>query len=305
MKAFILCAGYGNRLKPYSDLKPKPLFPVLNKPVLGHILDHLEHHGIRSFALNTHHLGKQIESYVNSLKKRTCEFQIYPENPILGTGGGIKNIRDFVFGQDSFLVHNGDVINDIDLDAVIRFHQRHQPLATLVLTHSPAFNTVYFDTENRIVAIGGASKENKSSINNLTFTGIIVINTAIFELFPDKTAFPITDFYLKALSEMPGQLMAYIHRGYWADTGTPESYLKLHRDILVNNSITLPSSPAIHNNLYSGDNVNFAANVKLEGYNSIGRDCRIGEGVHLENCVMWPGSRALEGTTHRNEIIVG
>ena len=123
MKALVLAAGLGTRLRPFSEHTPKPLFTLDGRPLLGRIIDQLIAAGARTIAVNTHHLAEQIEAYL-AAEPFAARIILRHEPAILGTGGAIRNTAD-IWGTAPFVVVNGDVATDIDLAAVYRYHAGH------------------------------------------------------------------------------------------------------------------------------------------------------------------------------------
>jgi aminoglycoside/choline kinase family phosphotransferase/dTDP-glucose pyrophosphorylase len=221
MKALILSAGLGTRLRPYTELTPKPLFSVNGRTLLDRIILQLHQAGCRAIRVNTHHLHDRIETYLAGrhypIPVSTCY-----EPEILGTGGAIRNLAAF-WDRAPFIVINCDILTDIDLRAVYDFHCRHKAPATLVLTDAPEFNTVSVDRNNTI--IGFDMKYNSADDpRQLTFTGIQVVDPGILDLIPDKLFVHSIDVY-RHLIDAGTPPMAYVATGNrWADIGTPERF---------------------------------------------------------------------------------
>ena len=139
MKALILAAGFGIRLLPFTKNTPKALFPVSGRPLLDTIILNLENAGCKAIIINTHHLYKEIDSYL-ARKKYAIPVITRYEPEILGTGGAIKNVADF-WDDNPFMVINSDIVTDINLKKVYDFHLNHKHPATLFPHHSPGFKT--------------------------------------------------------------------------------------------------------------------------------------------------------------------
>jgi len=183
MKAVILAAGFGKRLRPLTDYLPKVLMPILGVPAIDHVLKRLLLQGVRQVGVNAHYRSGQVRSHLESTwqKKNTNEVSlanlnkanlnvevcVAHEEEILGTGGAIYNFRDFIRGEELFWVHNGDIISDIDLASALHFHQARKPLATLILWDYPPINTVSMDREGNITSL--FSKPPASSTSSAPF----------------------------------------------------------------------------------------------------------------------------------------
>jgi NDP-sugar pyrophosphorylase family protein/aminoglycoside/choline kinase family phosphotransferase len=236
MKALILAAGLGTRLRPYSENTPKPLFTIANRPLLDIIISDLIDSGCKAIIVNTHHLPQKIDSYL-ARRKYPIPITTRHEPHILGTGGAIKNVADF-WGNSPFMVINSDIITDIDFKGVYEFHSNHYHPVTLVLHNDPEFNTVAlnedgfvhgFDEGFQNTAPSNSTVKRLKSFPSkeyirLTFTGIQVLNPELLELIPDNAFFSIIDCYKKLLSQNK-KICAYISKSrYWKDLGTPERY---------------------------------------------------------------------------------
>ncbi len=236
MKALILAAGLGTRLRPYSENTPKPLFTVAKRPLLDIIISNLIDSGCKAIIVNTHHLHQEIDAYL-SLKKYPIPVTTRHEPDILGTGGAIKNVDDF-WDNTPFMVINSDIVTDIDFKGVYEFHLDHCHPATLVLHNDPEFNTVALNKDGFIQdfderfsitdpsgsTINGSTPFEFKDYKRLTFTGIQVLDPELLELIPDNVFFSIIDCYKKLLSQNK-KICAYITKdNYWKDLGTPERY---------------------------------------------------------------------------------
>ena len=259
MKALILAAGLGTRLMPHTECLPKPLFPINGRPILDIILRQLITAGIDGIIVNTHHLHQQIAEFI--------ERQNYPasvvtrhEESILGTGGAIKNVADFL-GDQPFLVINSDILTDIDLQAVMAFHQARPYPATMVMHDYPEFNNVWVDAKGFVTRFAGSGLVNGAfipeSLESLAFTGIHVLDPSIMKWIPDNRFVSIIDVYQDMLRSGL-KIKAYISAGHhWRDMGTPLSFFEAACDIsapfaFANAFGSPPSAPVVRTPL-SGD----------------------------------------------------
>jgi len=223
MKAMILAAGLGSRLRPFTINTPKPLFPVAGRPLLDIIICSLQDAGCKAIIINTHHLYEKIDSFLAGRKYSIPIFTRY-EPLILGTGGAIKNVADF-WDDQPFMVVNSDILTDIDLRDVYDFHLNHKYPATLVLHDCKEFNNVLISNEGFIRGLyEEKSNENIGYGRKLAYTGIQVLDPKILDFIPDGLFSSIIDAYRELI--FSGQrLKAFIaQKHYWKDIGTPESY---------------------------------------------------------------------------------
>ncbi len=223
MKAMILAAGLGTRLLPFTESTPKPLFTISGRPLLDIIIHSLQSAGCEAVIINTHHLHKNIDSFLASQQYAIPIYTLH-EPVILGTAGAIKNAAYF-WDTQPFMVINSDIVTDIDLRKVYDFHLSHNHHASLVLHDCAEFNNVLVDKNDFITGFQGQGKEaNAGHTRKLTFTGIQVLDPEILELIPDRIFSSSIGVYRKLI--LSGKkIKAYISKKYyWKDIGTPQRY---------------------------------------------------------------------------------
>ena len=214
MKALILSAGFGTRLLPYTQKIPKPLFTLMSKPILEHVINKLVDNGCDQILINTHHLHDQINVFVSELNA-PVPIQVLHEPVILDTGGAIANARSFLKDAPFFVI-NSDIISNIDLSRVYAFHTQSKSLATLVLHDHKNFNKVNINDEGYI-------QNFHSKTDGLAFTGIQVLSPQIFDYFPHQKTFSSIAVYQRLSHEK--QVIAFVEKNlFWSEIGTPASY---------------------------------------------------------------------------------
>ncbi len=230
MKALILAAGFGTRLLPYSAHTPKPLFPVDGRPLLDIMIRNLEQAGCRAIMVNTHHLAKEINSFI-AAQSYSIPIQTRYEPKILGTGGAIKNAADF-WGKQPFIVVNSDIVTDLDFKKLYKFHIEHPYPATMVLCNNDRFNSVSLNHEGFITGF----QNDRSAQNNtgqLTFTGIQVLDPRVLDVIPANHFSSSIDAYRKLMAS-GDKIMAFIPGGFfWQDIGTVEQYRRINLEKLT------------------------------------------------------------------------
>lgn len=223
MKAMILAAGHGTRLRPYTDHTPKPLFSIAGRPLLDVIIGMLQKAGCRAVIINTHHLHHQIETFIAS-RRYGIEITTRHEPQILGTGGAIKNVADF-WDDQPFMVINADIVADVDLAAIYRAHCRRHPAATLVLCDDPAFNSVAVEQNQWITAFHTPSRDRGRPPEGLfTFTGIQVLEPEVLDYIPANTAYSSIDAFRRMLADGKKIRAVMVGKDCWQDIGSPERY---------------------------------------------------------------------------------
>ncbi len=254
MKALILCAGLGTRLLPHTRHIPKPLFPLDGMPLLDHTIQRLIRAGCREIMVNTHHLHHMIEAFIAN-RRYAIPVRTRFEPRILGTGGAIKNIRDF-WDNAPLMVINGDIVTDIDLESVYTFHLKHEHPATLVLYDYPPVNTVVINPEQMVVdfaANAGSDTDTLqtgiqfTSVTRWTFTGIQVIDPEVLNWIPDTPESSSIDMYRAVIQHGLG-VQGYVPaNAYWKDIGTPVQYQSAALDFLAPRAFrkAFPDAPSI------------------------------------------------------------
>lgn len=231
MKAMIVAAGLGTRLKPLTNTMPKAMVPVAGKPLIEQVIRKLTGAGITELVINIHHFPEQIIRFVRDNDSFGATIHFSDETELLlETGGGIRKARKWL-EDDEFIVHNVDILSNLDVTVLTAQHQRTQPLATLVVSERETFRYFLFDDNLRLNGWTNLKTgEMKPSMlrhyglyRKLAFSGIQILSPEIFPLmeqWPER--FSITDFYLENMKEHT--ILGYVQDDYrMLDVGKPES----------------------------------------------------------------------------------
>lgn len=187
-KAMVLAAGLGTRLKPLTDLISKPMAPIVNKPVMEHIIELLKMHGYTDIVCNLHYYPEAIKDYFGDGSRWGINISYSYEEFLMGTAGGVKNVEGFLEGN-AFLIISGDALTDIDLEMVMQFHKEKGGIATLVLTEveDPSqYGVVLIDEKNTITGFQEKPLPGEEK-SNLANSGIYVFESDIFNYIPAKS----------------------------------------------------------------------------------------------------------------------
>jgi len=282
LSAFILAAGVGQRLSPITRHIPKPLLPILGKTVLETIVEKIASLPIEKIGINLHHKRISIERWARqSVYGDTIS--LFPEEPLLGTGGALKNAEDFL-KNDHFIVHNADIVSHIDLRKAIEFHSASGNLATLVVHNHPDFNALKVDSSGFLVDHVPRRKQGGDG-KTVAFTGIAVYHPRFLEFLP-MGASNVVDAWLAAVSA-GHRIGTYDVTGtYWTDIGTPSSYARAIIQALRERGETI----------YIDKSVRGCASSKLSGYVVLEKNTVIENGAVLKNCIALPGAK-IEATS--------
>ena len=249
MKAMILAAGLGTRLRPLTETVPKALVEIQGRPILEIIILQLKHYGFRDIIVNVHHHHEQMTSFLKKKNNFGINVLISDEkDEILDTGGGIKKASWFLDDNRPFLVHNVDVLSDIDLKAMYDFHCERNPMATLAVKDKDSSRSLIFDHTYRLYGWENSSTGESRIVSNLEawdktnigFCGIHIIDPSIFRHMNSASKFSIITTYMNVSLEHP--IIGYpVEKNLWLDIGSfeklesarkidPEKYLKNLKD---------------------------------------------------------------------------
>ena len=286
MKAMILAAGEGTRLKPLTDICPKALVPVANKPVIERLIAFLISHGVEEVIVNAHHHYQKLLDYLKGEDKFGVPVEVRVEKKILGTGGGIKNTQHF-WDQDPFIVINGDILTDINLEKAYEYHLKRGNLITLVLHDFPVHNKIIADDDMNILAIGSGTNVRGA----LAFTGIQVMDPAVLELMPEKQSYSIIKYYKKMIDEAR-PIRGYRVTGHsWIDIGTIPDYLQANRHFVLGRKAVV------------GSECHIDPDAALAEWAVIGKGCTVGRDALVERSVLWSDVIVREGVRVVDSVV--
>ncbi len=322
MRAMILAAGVGSRLDPLTRNVPKPLVPIINRPVMEYLILLLKQHGFHDIMVNVHYLGDTIAAYFGDGAKWGVNIHWSHEDELWGDAGSVKRVQDF-FQNETFLVIGGDDLTDMDLTAVVQTHKHKNATATLALSvvDDPSeYGIVQLDDNSRITRF--LEKPKGEVFSNTANTGVYVFEPSVFELIPAHTFFLFGKQLFPLMMEKELPMYGHVTEAYWKDVGNIKVYKQTQRDVLEGQVNALLPLHQAGKNVWKGDNVQMDAsvtvgspvaigsNVTIEadatiGDNTvIGDNCHIGAGATLQETILWEGATIGAGT-HLERCIVG
>ncbi len=306
MKAVVMAGGEGSRLRPLTIGRPKPMVPLVNKPVLGHILSLLKHHGITEIVITLQYMPSVIQDFYGDGSSLGLNIEYVVEEMPLGTAGGVKNASSHL--NDTFLVISGDALTDFNLQAIVQHHRRSGALATVTLYPVPnplEYGVIVSDNNGRITHF--LEKPDWSAIRSDTVnTGIYVLEPAVLDDIPNNVPYDFSTALFPKLLQRGKLLHGYIAEGYWCDVGTIEEYMRANAD-LMSGKVWLPQpiGEETRGNLFLGADVEIAADAQIYGPVYLGNGVKIKDGVtihgpsvirdytvvdnhsQVEHCVVW------------------
>src|SRR6266850_4253830 len=234
MRAMVLSAGYGTRLWPLTEQRTKPAIPILGKPLVGYVAEYLAGYGCNEIVVNLHHLPESVRAALGDGSKFGVRLQYVEEPEILGTSGALDNARGLLKDQ-TFVVVNGKIITDIDLNAAFETHRRTRALATLVLI--PNVNRERFSEVKTkggfVTGFGGMPQVTDHGTPPLMFTGIQILEHEIFNYIPrDVFSHSTSDVYPQAIAKGE-RIAAHVAEGKWRELSTLKRYLDISLEMLA------------------------------------------------------------------------
>jgi mannose-1-phosphate guanylyltransferase/mannose-1-phosphate guanylyltransferase/phosphomannomutase len=303
----VLAAGLGTRLRPLTYEITKPMVPVLDRPVMAHILDLLDRHGFEETIANLHYFPDSIREHFG--ERVTYRFE--PE--LLGTAGGVRACAEF-FGEDSFLVISGDALTDIDLTALAARHRETGGIATLAVKKVPdtrEFGVVLHDRDGRITGFQEKPRPDEA-LSDLGNCGIYMFDPKIFEYFPERPFVDWAKDVFPALLENDVPFHIHEVREYWNDVGSlgelrqgtfdalrGELRLEVEGEevapgVVVSGGRPLPEDAEVEGPVWIGRDVKVGAGVRLMGPVVLGDGATIGARAQLRETIVFPGTHVAD-----------
>jgi len=309
----VLAAGLGTRLRPLTYEITKPMVPVLDRPVMAHILDLLERHGFEEVIANLHYFPDSIRAYFGE------RLQYRHEPELLGTAGGVRECRQF-FGSHPFLVISGDALTDIDLGALVASHRRAGGVATLAVkkvANTREYGVVLHDREGRVTGFQEKPPP-EEALSDLGNCGIYVFEPAIFEHFPPRPFVDWAQDVFPVLLERDVPFHIHEVREYWNDVGSlaelrqgtfdalagelrlPVAGRELSPGVIVADGVALPPDAELSGPAWVGEGVHIGARARVMGPAVLGDGARVGDGAQLRSTILFPGTQIAPGA-----IVIG
>lgn len=308
-KAMVMAAGVGSRLEPLTQDVPKPLVPVLNKPVMDILLQKLKDFGVQKVIANTHYLADKIEERYTTDSPVDIEVQCLFEEVLSGTAGGVKKCKFFFEDVEDFLVVSADGLHDADFDRIVKSHKESGCIATMaivavdheevskygVVVPSDTHTVFEFQEKPQI-------EEAKSDFIN---TGIYVFNKKIFDYIPDGKSYDFAKNVFPDLLQAGEEINTYQIYAYWSDIGTLDQYIQSNKDalakkVIISNSNVMKKYEADYT---VGHNCEIDKNVKFLNNVIVGNNCKIGKNVVLDDVILWDNIVIEDNVTLKNVVI--
>jgi mannose-1-phosphate guanylyltransferase len=305
MQAVLLVGGEGTRLRPLTCNVPKPIVPILNRPFLQYVITYLKRHGIDEIILTLHYLPDQIKRHLGDGQPLDVRLIYAVEETPLGTSGAVKNVAKYLDGP--FVVLNGDVFTNLDLTAMLAYHREKEAQTTIALwpVEDPtAFGVVEASAQGRVRRF--IEKPSWEAVTTNTINaGCYILEPSALEHIPQGTFDMFEHGLFPRMLNLNLPVYGFLAKGYWKDIGTPESYHRLHQDLLRGNvEASLPGTKIaegvwaeegcrVHRTaqlsgpIVMGKACTIGPNTRLIGPVVMGNGCEIGEGTVVQDAVLW------------------
>ena len=283
LKIFLPAAGLGERLRPITYHLPKPLLPILGKPLIEITLKKFSAVSSAKIGINLHYKPEMIKEWIKS-SVYAARVELFPEDPILGTGGALKNAERFL-SDSHFLVHNADILSDIDFVQLIGTHLASENIATLATHDYPKYNNVVVDDKGFVIDVEnpGTSTPNPDNLaRKVAYTGIAVYSPEILKFLPDGVSHATVAWLAAAKAGHKVQALDFTGC-YWNDIGTPASYASAIIDALRKKGETVYINPSVKK----------CSTTEIDGYIVIEEGNELGQNVSLRNWIVLPSSLPL------------
>lgn len=321
-KAMLLAAGAGTRLRPLTYETPKPMVPVVNRPVIHHVLDNLLKHGVQEVMVNLHAHPDQVRGYCGDGSRWSLKLQYSLEPKLLGTAGSIKKVEGF-FKDGPFFVMSGDGLSDIDLTAMYAFHRKRGSVATMAVKRVDArfdYGVTLMDGGQRIK--GFLEKPSWGDVfSNKVNTGIYLFEPEVLKLIPKGRPYDFGHELWPKLLKLKKPIYAYETDSYWCDVGNLPEYRRCQIDCLdrkakinipgvevrkgvwVQEGTLVDPRAKLIPPVVIGKGGRVAGGAVVGPYSVIGDRAQIGAGAELERCILFDNVTVGEGVRLTNCII--
>lgn len=321
MKALFLAGGFGSRLRPITNYLPKPMVPVMGKPLLERNIERLKQYGVDEIVLSTCYKPKSIEKYFKDGRNFGVKISYITEDQPLGTAGAIKNAQKFF--DDTFLVFNADILSDIDISDMIRFHKEKKAVATIAATQVEdvsAYGVIEYDKNGYITAFKEKPKPEETT-SNLINAGVYIFEPEVLNEIPAGRAVSVERETYPLLLQKGASMAVYNRCSYWLDLGTPAKYLQAHKDILAGlfhfgncdfrrNPLYISKTAKISRDVkimepaYIGDHVQIGAHSVIGPGTVLCEHSSVGSEAQIIGSVVWDHVHVESGASVVNSVIM-
>ena len=298
MRGMILAGGLSTRLYPLTLDVPKPLVPVLDRPVVDHVIAYLARSGVDDLTINVHYFADAIERYIGTGERWDVRMSYLREPELLGSAGAVKQVADKF--DETFVVIGCDDITDVDLGAAIEFHRSRNAEATIVLAHAAdvtQYGVVVTEGDGRISHFQEKPAAG-TQMSNLVNTGIYIFEPAVLERIPDTTFYDFGRQVFPDLLAAEARFFGMPQSAYWCDIGTPPEYRRCHFDALAGAiALRAGEGATVRGGVLYGAGARVDPSARIVGPACMGNASNVATGAVIERSIFWSGVSVGAGAT--------
>jgi mannose-1-phosphate guanylyltransferase/phosphomannomutase len=305
MKAVIMAGGEGTRLRPLTSNAPKPMLPLVNRPMMEHVIELLKAHGFDEVVVTVAFMANAIRNYFGDGSELGVSITYATEETPLGTAGSVRNAMDQL--TERFLVISGDVLTDIDLGAIVRFHEEHEAMATIGLARveNPLEFGIVITREDGAIERFLEKPTWGQVFSDTINTGIFVLEPEIFDYIAPDQAVDFSGEVFPRLLEDGRRLVGAVADGYWEDVGTLEAYLRAHKDILDGSVALSVPGFEVQPGVWVGEGAEISPTATIDGPAVIGENCRIEGNARIGAYGVLGANVRVRGEASLERVVVG
>jgi mannose-1-phosphate guanylyltransferase / phosphomannomutase len=321
MKAVVMAGGEGSRLRPLTVTRPKPMVPIVGRPVMEHILNLLKTHGITDVVVTVQYMASAIEDYFGDGNQLGMHISYSREEVPLGTAGSVKNAEAML--DEPFLVISGDALTDFNLSEIIKYHQDHKALATLTLAHvaNPLEYGVIITNDDGHISQFLEKPSWGEVFSDTINTGIYVLDPIVFSYFERDKVFDFSQELFPMMLEKGDPLYGYVADGYWCDVGNLAEYMRAGADVLqgrvkveltgsdqgggiwVEEGVEIAPDAQVYGPVWLGHDCKIKSGVVIHGPSSIGHYTIVDDRAQIDRSVVWNNSYIGERAELRGALV--
>ncbi|MBV8081531.1 MAG: NDP-sugar synthase [Candidatus Eremiobacteraeota bacterium] len=304
MRGMVLAGGLSTRLYPLTLKLPKPLVPVLDRPVVAHVLDYVRRVGVDDIAINIHYFSDAVRGFIGDGSAWNARVTYLHETELMGSAGAVKQLAARF--TETFVVIGCDDVTTLDLQAAVEFHRARRAMATIVLTRADdvsQYGVVVTDEDGRIRSFQEKPAPG-TELSKLVNTGVYIFEPGVLEHIPANTFYDFGKQVFPHLLRSQERFFGMVQDAYWCDIGTPSEYRRVHRDALEGRVKLTPSEGAVaRDGVLIGRDTSVAADATVIGPSCIGHGVIVEAGATVDRSIIWSGARIRAGARVTDAVI--
>jgi len=304
MRGMILAGGLSTRLYPLTLALPKPLVPVMDRPVVAHVIEYLRGYGVDEIATNVHYFAEAVERFIGDGSRWNVSIDYLREAELMGSAGAVKQMAQMF--DRTFVVIGCDDVTNVDLGAALRFHRSRDAEATIVLVEADDvehYGVVIVDEDGRIREFQEKPKRGTER-SKLANTGIYIFEPSVLDRIPAETFYDFGKQVFPQMLAAGARFFGMRQRAYWCDIGTPREYRRVHFDALAGKiRLSLDDGARIDGGVLIGPRARIAAGASIVAPVSVGNGSVIEADATVQASLLWDNVTVGKGATVRDAIL--